>query len=400
MKRRVAVVGAGPAGLTAARAAADAEAEVILIGAELPGGRANWHSLLPSKVFLTATDLLGAVDRLADLGIESPGGRRADIRQLTRRVQALSRARSEAQASDLVSRGVRLVTGTARFRDPNTLRIDSGDRAPEEIEADAVILATGSVPIFPPDLKPNGREILAPRFVGKLERLPASMILVGGGVTGTEFAYAFSRLGVQVTWLVDEFGVLPTFDGEAVEVLLDELRRGGMTLHAGVGAASVTTRNGVTVTLRDGTRLQAESAFVAIGRRPDLDGLSLEAAGLQPGPVRGVAVDSACRSRVPHIYAAGDITGPPMCANKAMAQGWVAGLHAAGGKVKGYRPDSIIEAVYTDPQVAQVGLGEAAAAKRGTAVRVLKSAYGASLKGALSEERAGFVKLIADADSN
>ncbi len=400
MIERIAVVGAGPAGLTAARTAADAGASVTLVGAEPPGGRANWHSLLPSKVFLTAADVLGSLDRMAELGILSPGGHQTDMHRLTERVRTVAGARSEAAASELVSRGVRVVPGTARFRDSHTLEIEDGDHSRTELGADSIIVATGSVPVFPPDLKPNGREVLAPRFVGKLDALPASMILIGGGVTGTEFAYAFSRLGVEVTWLVDEFGVLPTFDADAVEVLVEELQGRGVKLHTGVATASLRVHNGVQALLRDGTGFHAESAFIAIGRRPDVGNLNLEAAGLDPGPIRGVAVDEFCRTRVPHIYAAGDVTGAPMCANRAMAQGFVAGRQAAGGSSGPYLPDTVIEAVYTDPQIARVGLSEAAATKRGIAVRVWRAGYDAPLKAALSGETTGFIKLIVHGETN
>lgn len=159
MQRRIAVVGAGPAGIAAALAAADAGASVTLIGAEMPGGRANWHSLLPSKVFLTATDMLGVTDRLEALGIISAGPHQAYPQRLTERIRVLSQNRSERTRSDLASRGVRFLQGKALFQDPHTLGVDGSDGSFLKVEADAIVLATGSVPIFPPNLKPNGKEI-------------------------------------------------------------------------------------------------------------------------------------------------------------------------------------------------------------------------------------------------
>ncbi|MEJ2077127.1 MAG: NAD(P)/FAD-dependent oxidoreductase [Acidobacteriota bacterium] len=396
MSIRVAVVGAGPAGVAAARVAAGAGASVTLIGAELPGGRANWHSLLPSKVFLTATDMLGVTDRLEALGIISPGAHQAHPQRLTERIRALSRDRSERTSSDLASRGVRFLQGKARFQDPHTVGVDGIDGSSLTVEADTIVLATGSVPIFPPKLKPNGKEILAPRFVGKLDVLPDSMIVIGGGVTGAEFAYAFNKLGVKVTWLVDEFGVLPSFDSEVVDVLLEELKLRGVVLHRGVAAVSATAVEGATVTLRDENVFRSETAFVAIGRRPDSSGLEIEACGLAVGQAGGIEIDEYCRSEVAHIYAAGDITGPPMCANKGMVQGFIAGLHAATGQSRAYRPETVIEAVYTDPQIAQVGLHESAAAEKGQSVRSLRVTYDSSLKAMLLGEREGFLKLLVD----
>jgi len=397
MTTHVAIIGAGPAGVTAAQAVANAGARATLIGAELPGGRAGWHSLLPSKVLLTAADSLGLAERFQMLGLAGDGGS-PDIETMTRRIRALSQAWSEAQMADLSRRGVQFLAGTATFVSDHRLRVTLPEGSPTELEADAVIVASGSVPIFPPNLKPDGNQIIAPRFVGKLERLPATLAMVGGGVTGTEFVYAFNRLGVAVTWLVDEFGVLPPFDRETVAVLVRALEARGVVRHEGVAADSaVADSNGVTVTLRDGRSFSAEMGFIAIGRRPDVAGLNLEAAGLAVDPRQGIQVDGYGRTAVPHIYAAGDVTGLPMTANKAMAQGWVAGRHAAGAPVDPYQPETIVEATYTDPQVAQVGLREDAARERGHQIRVLRLGYEAGLKAALLEEAEGFVKLVVDA---
>jgi dihydrolipoamide dehydrogenase len=210
------------------------------------------------------------------LGLSGGTGGMPDIKALSQRICALSQNRSESQIADLTRRGVQFLHGTATFLSAHRLRITPTKGTPHDVEADAIIVASGSVPIFPPHLKPDGGRIIAPRFVSKLSDLPTSMAVVGAGVTGTEFVYAFIRLGIAVTWLVDEFGVLPPFDRGTVSVLVAALDARGVVRHEGVATRSVVANEtGVTVTLHNGQSFQAEMAFIAIGRRPDVAGTKL-----------------------------------------------------------------------------------------------------------------------------
>jgi pyruvate/2-oxoglutarate dehydrogenase complex dihydrolipoamide dehydrogenase (E3) component len=398
MITQIAVIGAGPAGVTAAGAAADCGAQVTLVGTEPPGGRASWHSLLPSKVLLTAADSLGLARRFEKLGLANASSTPAP-EVLVQRIRALAQSQSDRQALDLTRRGVRFLVGKAAFVGCHRLQVTLDQGAPMLLDADAIIIASGSVPIFPPGLKPDGQQIIAPRLVGRLHYLPASIIVIGGGVTGTEFAYGFNRLGVAVDWVVDEFGVLPPFEREAVSVLVEALVSRGVVLHEGAGASTaVPDGEGVTVTLHDGQSVRAEMAFIAIGRRPDVASLNLKGANLPEEAHWGIQVDGYGRTTVPHIYAVGDVNGLPMTANKAMAQGWIAGRHAAGAIVDPYRAETMVEAVYSDPQVSQVGLSRVDAEARGYKVREQTVSYEAALKAALLGETEGFVKLNTDAD--
>ncbi len=397
--RHVVVIGAGAGGLAAARAAAGAGAGVTIVGNEPPGGRGTWHSLLPSKVLLTVADGLGQSARFSDLGLRDVAGA-PDPAATMRRIAELSRSWSRVQSAELDRLGVRFVDGRAAFANPHRLVVDTGGGASASLDADAFVVATGSVPVFPPHLKPDGRRVIAPRFASKLERLPASVVVVGAGATGSEFVYCFNRLGAAVTWVVDEYGVLPAFDREAAAVLVEVLERRGVVRHEGMAARSAAGHgDGVTVTLDDGRELSADLAFIALGRRPDVADLHVERAGLSIEAARGLEVDEFCRSAVPHVYGAGDATGTPLIANKAMAQGWTAGLHAAGAPAPAYDSHALIEAVYTDPEVAQIGLREGGAANPGQGVRVLTLPNQMNLKAALTGETGGFVKLVIETDS-
>ncbi|MCA9970655.1 MAG: NAD(P)/FAD-dependent oxidoreductase, partial [Anaerolineales bacterium] len=295
------------------------------------------------------------------------------------------------QQAQLEALGIIILQATAVFADPHTVTItpESGD--PHTRKPDAIIVASGSVPVFPPTMRPNGRQIIAPRFASALGRLPASIAVIGGGATGTEFAYLFNRLGVAVTWIVDQFGVLPQFDRQAADLLAALLVRRGVRLVQGQMATRVdTAADGVTIVLADGACHSAEMAFLALGRRPDLERLNLAAAGL--ALVDGLLpVDAYGRSVKPHVYVVGDATGGPMIANRAMAQARTAGLHAADVPAPVCPLETVIHAIYSDPQVAQVGT------LTGPGVRVASVPYAAGLKAHLAPEAEGFVKLAADA---
>jgi pyruvate/2-oxoglutarate dehydrogenase complex dihydrolipoamide dehydrogenase (E3) component len=261
------------------------------------------------------------------------------------------------------------------------------------LQGEAVIVATGSVPFFPPNLRPDGKRILAPRFAGKLDPLPKSVVVIGAGATGCEFTYLFNRLGVEVTWIVDPYGVLPAFDPSAGQFLGEILEKRGVKTIKGQFAERIDqTDDGVEVFTSDGMGHPAEMAFVAIGRKPDLTRLNLEAAGLSVETGQAPEVDGFGQSSVPGLYFVGDAAGPPMVANRAMAQARIAGLHAAGAKPASYRPDTVIAAIYTEPQVAQVGRVE------GEDVQTIQMPFAAGLKTHLLPEDDGFVELAYDGD--
>ena len=349
MSKTIAVLGAGPAGLEAADAAASRGADVKLIDQDQPGGRAGWSSLLPSKVLLHACKGRDPKRRA------SP----SELGKITRRIHTLAERYNRERAREVERQGVELVEGYARFLAPQTLEVTpTAKEAGQEtftVDADAVVVATGSQPSFPEGLEPDGGRVIAPRHVKKLEFLPKSMLVVGGGVSGVEFAYAFNALGVDVTWIVDERGVLPRFDKALSRAMRVELARQGICLLRGRAVETLVVEDGrVSAVLVDGEEHWARRAFVAVGRQPDMEGLALDNAGLH-SENGALAVDDHARTRRESIFAAGDVTGGPMTANRAMTQGRVAGLTAATSYAPRLVPESWVKAVYTHPQVAQVG---------------------------------------------
>lgn len=391
MAKKVIVIGGGPAGIEAARAAHKQGAAVTIVSNAPLGGRAGWHSLLPSKVWLSTADALGVLQETDGLEVNREVA--PEPAQILARLRQVKETWNGQQQAELAQMGVQIIRGTAVFMAPDRLAVQDEAGAPGvELAADAFIIAAGSVPIFPPGMKPNGRRIIAPRFAGALAVLPPSIAVVGGGATGTEFAYLFNRLGVQTTWIVDEQGVLPDFDREAAQFLADVLAARGVTLADGFRAQSIVeSDDGVEVRTADGRSHPAAMVFLAIGRRPDLDGLNLPAAGLAPAN-DAIAVDAYGRSVQPHIYLVGDAAGPPMLANRAMAQAWCAGQHAAGADAPPFRPETVTAAIYSAPQVAQIGT------LVGDDLRLVRTPFRAGLKGHLLAQD-GFVKLAVDREN-
>ncbi len=357
MTKKIVVIGGGPAGIEAAKAAAKAGGEVVLVSNAPIGGRAGWDSLLPSKVWLTAV---------------GNGTEPVDPEAIVARIKTVKESWNGQQQAELADLGVQVLRGTAVFTSPHTVTITNDD-GEQSLTADAFIVATGSVPVFPPTMKPNGKNILAPRFASAMDSLPESVVVVGGGVTGTEFVYLFNRLGMDVTWVVNQSGVLPDFDREAAQVLADEFAARGVRIVEGHAAERIDQiGEGVSVATTNGENYLAAMAFLAIGRKPDVAGLNLEAVG----------------EDIPsHIYLVGDATGRPMIANRATAQAWAAGQHAAGQAPIPFSESTVIAAVYSEPQVAQIGQ------LSGDGIETVRVAYGASLKGHLLPVGESFVKL-------
>jgi len=391
MRENVIVIGGGPAGIEAARAASAAGAQVTLVSEGPLGGRAGWHSLTPSKVWLAVADTMGLVSNAPLLGAELPEPGQLDPAVVLARIQAVTRTWNARAEAELESLGVRTLLGVASFESASRLKIEDDEGATVTgLQGDALIVAAGSIPRFPAEMQPDGERVLAPRFASRLKALPTDIVVVGGGATGSEFAYLFSQLGVQVTWIVGPRGVLPMFAPDLGQSLADVMERRGVRLVIGPRANRIDrVAGGIVVRAEAGERYDASLAFLAVGRRPDVGKLNLGAAGLQPGPSGELQTDPFGRTAVPCVYAVGDVTGKPMLANQAMAQAWVAGRHAAGAPTPPFRSEAVVNAVYTEPQVAQVGVvgGLAPGSEK---VRV---PYTASLKTELLAEPEGFVQV-------
>lgn len=394
MTRKIVVIGGGPAGIEAARAAAEAGARVTLISDGPLGGRAGWDSLIPSKVWLQVADLLDELQHANTIDLISSARPGVVPAAVLARIKTVAAAWSAQQERELRDLGVTIVRGVASFVDANTIDLSAGEAvAPTRLEADAVIIASGSQPRFPPTMRPDGVQVLAPRFASKIEQLPPDIIVVGGGATGCEFTYLFNRLGVRVTWILDPSGVLPMFAPDVGKRLAASFVERGVDLQIGAPVERIEHENGsVAVVTAEGMRYRSARAFLAVGRIPDLGRLNLDRAGLLPDGNSVLSVDGYGRTAVRQIYVVGDTVGGPMLANRAMAQAWVAGRHAAGASVAAYRPEAVIHAIYTTPRIAQVGTVSGPP----DVLQTVRVPFSAVLKAHLSQAGDGFLDLAYD----
>lgn len=365
MAKHIVIIGGGPAGIEAALAAASHNPSVTLLNEGPLGGRAVWQTLLPAKFWLNAADAF-------------PGGEGLRIAEIRRQFQAAAENWQRQHAAALDRAGVEVITGWGVFESPHRLAVLDPTRIPDpggifagsgspvleqalqqaataHLDFDAAIIATGAVPFIPPTLQPDGRRILAPNLIWRLESLPRSLVMVGAGGPATEYVDLFSRLGVRVTWLTGPVGVLSAFPPAAGLWMMEEMSRRGVKVVPGIMARDIRSgTEGVSVRTADGREYPGELAFVAIGHRPDLARLNPQAAGLRLGSSGGLEVDGFGRTPVSHIYLVGD-AALPMAVNAGMARGRVAGLHAAGQSVTPFSLESTVLAVYTRPEVAVVG---------------------------------------------
>jgi dihydrolipoamide dehydrogenase len=353
--REIVVIGAGPAGVAAAIEAARHGAAVTLVANESIGGRSVHATLVPSKVLLHL---------VAERKVRNSTGRldSEDMAHVRSEIERIVSLESQRLARRLSDAGVTCIVGTARFADPNTIEIIREGRESDRCRFDGAIVATGSAPRFPKGFlgdaeRPDGELIIAPRHLRHLQDLPKTILVIGGGATGAEAASMFQALGVETTWILDEFGVLPGFDRELGDSLGDVLmERGVKIIHDKPVRNVIRVGKEVHASLDGGRTYAAERAFVAVGRRPDTARLGLDVIGIETDAQGAIIVDSSMRSNLPHIFAAGDSAGAPFVASKSTIEGWIAGRVAAGRPAPSVPTNAYVESVDTDPEIAMIGL--------------------------------------------
>jgi pyruvate/2-oxoglutarate dehydrogenase complex dihydrolipoamide dehydrogenase (E3) component len=395
-RARIAIIGGGPGGYEAALVAAQLGAEVTVVERDGLGGACVLTDCVPSKTLIATSGMMAALEGSAGLGIElngDPDARaRVDARRLYSRVRSLARAQSADVAARLSAEGVKVIAGPGRLTGSHT--VTAGDT---QIEADAVLIATGAEPRVLPGAEPDGERILNWRQLYDLAELPAELIVVGSGVTGAEFASAYQALGSQVTLVSSRDRVLPHEDADAAVVVEDVFRRRGMTV-LGQSRATAVRRagDGVAVTLHDGRTVRGTHCLLTVGMVPNTAGLGLAEAGIGVDERGFVSVDKVSRTTAPGVYAAGDCTGVLMLASVAAMQGRIAMWHALGEAVKPLRLSHVAATIFTEPEIATVGLSEQAvtAGSAGDAV-VVKLPLATNARAKMQGFRDGFVKLMA-----
>jgi dihydrolipoamide dehydrogenase len=395
----LAVIGSGPGGYVAAIRAAQLGRRVAVIEEDRPGGVClNW-GCIPSKALLTGASL---VENLRDHG-ETFGIVAGELR--LDYGKAIDHSRKVA---DRLCKGVQglfkknrieLVSGRGRLAGPS--RVEVSGAAERVVEADHILLATGSAEWTPPSLPVDGERVLTSREALESKRIPERMVVIGAGAVGVEFAYVYACYGSRVTVVEMAAQMLPGADPEAAAALQREFRRKGIEVRLGTRFEELKQdADGVRVTVtgpKGSEEIRAEQVLAAIGRRPLSADLGLESAGVNVDAKGFVGVDAALRTSAPTVSAIGDLAGAPLLAHKASEEGIAAVEFLAGLQRPAVDPQHIPACIYAEPQVAWIGLGEAEArAKYGDDLRVGRFPFTASGKAIAAAHTAGFAKILAE----
>lgn len=392
---RFLVIGGGPAGHSAATTAATLGAAVTIIEDEVVGGAAHLWDCIPSKAMVSSSVRLAAIRSATRMGISDPGEVELDMARLGAHVDSVTRSIAGRLSAMLESQGIELIRGRGTLVGPNDIVVAT-DEGPVARSFDAALLATGSRPRVPDWAPVDGQRVLTTRHAYHLAELPEHLVVVGSGVTGVEMVHMFSSLGSRVTVVVSRHHVLPHRDPDVAVVLEDDLLERGVKLVKGSRAIGCTvTESGVAVETEDGRRVEGTHLLLAVGSVPNSEGLGLEAAGIESD--RGyVPVDEFSRTNVPHIYAAGDLTGQMPLSSVATMQGRKIARHLTGHQVTPLDYAKVSQAIFTEPEIASVGLEEVVAAGAGRKVRITKVPFAANSRALIQGQTRGFAKVISD----
>ncbi len=393
------VIGGGPAGIQAATYGARYGAEVTIIESDVIGGEAHLHDCVPSKSMIATGGAVSFTRRIRGMGLGEVDAQ-VDSAMLRARISSIE-AKLEASARGLLeSQGVRMISGRGRLAGPNSVIATTPDGVEEQIEADVIVLSTGSRPRVPDWAPLDGERVLTTREAYPPDELPSHLIVVGSGVTGVEFVHMFSSLGSKVTLVVSRQQVLPQKDPEAAAVLEQTFIDRGVKLLKGARATEI-VRDGeeVRVLCDDGRVAIGSHVILAIGSIPNSAGLDAEAAGVEVDDGGYIVVDHNLRSSVPHIYAAGDLSGKLPLSSVAAMQGRKIAEHAMGlhrGPHRHLDYEKAASAIFTEPEIADVGLAEAEAFATGRKMRVTKVPFSSNAKALINDDARGFVKIVSD----
>ncbi|QNP74559.1 Si-specific NAD(P)(+) transhydrogenase [Streptomyces roseirectus] len=393
------VLGSGPGGQKAAIAAAKLGREVAVVDrADMVGGVSLHTGTIPSKTLreavlyltgLTQRDLYGQSYRLKE---------NITVADLTARTQHVVSREVEVIRSQLARNRVPLFAGTGRFLDPHTVALRDVTGHERVLTAEYVVIATGTRPARPPSVEFDGRTILDSDNVLTIERVPRSMVIVGAGVIGMEYASMFAALGSKVTVVERRPAMLDMCDVEIVEALKYHLRDLAVTFRFGETVAAVEQHGHTALTvLESGKKIPADAVMYSAGRQGLTDELALEQAGLTADARGRIAVDEHYRTQVPHIYAVGDVIGYPALAATSMEQGRAAAYHAFGEPV-GRTHDLQPIGIYTIPEISFVGRTEDRLTEERVPFEVGVARYRELARGQIIGDAHGMLKLLVSPD--
>lgn len=380
------ILGGGPAGYIPAIRAAQLNKKVAVIEKDAMGGTCLNRGCIPTKTLVASASLYRHAAAAKKFGLQ--GSLEFDYSSIARRKDmVVTRLRKgiEAHFNHL---GIEIVRGHGNLRTADTIAVEG-----REIHSEHILLSPGSVPMIPGFMDQPG--VLTSRELLAMDTLPESLIIIGGGVIGCEFASIMASFGVKVTIVEMLPKILPGVDADVAAVVHKALKKAKVKIHTGQPAEKINiTKDEASVTLGDGTVLTSSKLLVAIGRKSRTKDSGFEAAGLQMDKLGNIITDSSNRTNLPSVYAAGDATGKWQLAHAGSAQGIAAVHHMFDATPRKINADAMSGCIFTFPEVAMVGPGEDEWKGRGVSVKTSTSRYIANGKAVGMNETEGFVKLI------
>jgi len=395
---KLVVIGGGPGGYVAAIRGAQLGAEVTLIEKENLGGTCLNVGCIPTKVLLHSSELLNKIKEAKTLGIEVNEEVKVNWTQLQNRKTIVVNTLVSGVSSLLEHNKVKVINGTATFEGKNSIKVTKDQGESENIQFDNVIISSGSIPFIPPI---EGRElegVIDSTGALSLDSIPKSMVIIGGGVIGIEFANIFNSLGCKVTVIEMLAFILPPVDREISEILKGKLKGDGIDIYNNCKVTKVEKSNeNLNVSFEENNsklNINTEKVLIAVGRRANISNLNLESIGVSTE--KGcILVNDSMETNIKGIYAIGDCTGKNMLAHVASDQGIIA-VENIMGKHKKMDYKTVPACVYTKPELASVGLTEEQAKQKGIDYKVGKFPLIYNGKSLIMNDTEGLIKIIAD----
>jgi len=390
------VIGSGPAGEKGAAQAAYFGKRVALVECvpELGGACINTGTL-PSKILRESALYFSGLKQRGLYGIDYSLREGLTVQSFTHRKDVLVDMEREKIRANLAAHGIELVSGTASFEDPHTVSVPRSAGGVEQLRGEAILIATGSRPHRPAEIPFDDEAIFDSDSILKMGRIPRSLVVVGGGVIGCEYASIFTALGVEVALVDGRDRVLPFLDAEISAALRERLAELGVKFYLGERMGPIErTKQGVKISMPSGAAIEMEAALFAAGRRGAVDELRLEKAGLAVNKRGYIEVNRSYQTAAPSVYAAGDVIGFPALASTSMEQGRVAACHAFGFDYKQRLASMLPMGVYTIPEISAVGESEESCREKKIEYEVGRARYANNARGLIAGDPAGLLKLI------
>ena len=396
---KVAVIGGGPGGYVAALKAAMLGAEVTVIEKNKVGGTCLNVGCIPTKALLASSDVLRTVKEAKSFGINIDGDIKPDFDAIIARKQKVTDELVAGIEFLFDKRGVKKINGFGKLIDKNTIEVTKEDGSIEEVKADKIILANGSIPTVFPFMPYNGKNVITSDEVLSLDKLPESMVIIGGGVIGSEIGQFYSTLGTKVTIVEVLPQILGRMDSDGAKALARQFKKDKIKVMCNVATDSFeVSEDKVKLNLNNGKSIEAEIVLLCTGRKPNLANSGVAEAGVKMTDRGFIEVNEYMETNLEGVYAIGDIIPGAMLAHVASAEGMVAAENAVKGNSETVNYKSIPSCVYTEPEVAGVGKTEDELKAEGIEYKIGRFDFRGLGKAKAIGKIQGFIKVLVDKD--